>query len=118
MRVSTLTSAAFLSSALIACSSTSDSARMLDLRSQTPDPFAMRSLSIKEGGISGYRGAPMPTRTRARVVPAFLHPTEFPTKDYFWGGWISLVVEKDGWVFGRPNQMPKVPFSSPMADGK
>ncbi|MBS1983565.1 MAG: hypothetical protein JST16_05275 [Bdellovibrionales bacterium] len=91
---------------------------MLDLRSQTPDPFAMRSLSIKEGGVSDYKGTPMPTRTRARVVPAFLHPTEFPTKDYFWGGWISLVVEKDGWVFGRPNQMPKVPFSSPMGDGK
>lgn len=112
MRASILTLAAFLSSAVAGCASSSGGARMLDLRSQTPDPFAMRSLSLKEGGVSGYKGAPMPTRTRARVVPAFLHPTELPTKDYFWGAWVSLLVERDDWVFSRPNQMPKVPFVS------
>lgn len=91
---------------------------MLDLRSQTPDPFAMKGLSIKESGVSGYKGAPIPTRTRARVVAAFIHPTELPSRDYFWGGWVSLLVEKDGWVFSRPRAMPRVPFASEVTPDK
>lgn len=86
-----------------------ESSRMLDARaayesgpSAVPD-----SVSLKEGGVEGFRNSPVPVRTRPRVAPIWIHPHETATRDYFWGGWISVVVEQDQWVMSKPQLVPK-----------
>lgn len=39
----------------------------------------------------------VPTRVPEKVVVAWLHPKELPSKDYFWGAWISVLVAPESW---------------------
>ena len=39
----------------------------------------------------------VPTRIPEKVVVAWLHAHELPSKDYFWGSWLSIVVAPEGW---------------------
>ena len=39
----------------------------------------------------------VPTRIPERVAVAWLHAHELPSKDYFWGSWISVVVAPESW---------------------
>ena len=66
-------------------------------------------LSLQEGGIEGFRMSPTPVRTRARVAAVRIHPAEMPSHDYFWGGWISMIVEQDQWILTKPKRMPFAP---------
>lgn len=70
---------------------------------------AQPSLDLKEGGVEGFRQAPVPVRTRPKVAAIWIHPHETPSHDYFWGGWISIVTETDGWILSQPGLMPKAP---------
>lgn len=47
----------------------------------------------------------VPTRVPERVLVAWLHAKELPTKDYFWGSWLSIVVTPESW------EMKKVEIS-------
>lgn len=46
----------------------------------------------------------VPTRVSERVIVAWLHAKELPSKDYFWGSWLSIVVAPESW------EMKKVPI--------
>lgn len=48
----------------------------------------------------------MPVRVPKRVVLAWLHGHEMPSKDYFQGAWISLVVNDESWEM-KPIELPK-----------
>lgn len=48
----------------------------------------------------------VPTRIPEKVVIAYLHDHELPSKDYFWGSWISIVVEPESWEM-RKVEVPK-----------
>jgi hypothetical protein len=37
-------------------------------------------------------------RASQRVARVYVFPHELPTRDYFWGGYISLLVAQDQWV--------------------
>ena len=87
------------------------SLRMLDERAQYEGLPPLPEL--KEGGLEGFRGRPIPSRTRTRVAMVRVHPHELPNHDYFWGGWISILVDRDTWVLTRPRKMPKAKAVTP-----
>ena len=39
----------------------------------------------------------VPTRVPEKVMIAWLHAKELPSKDYFWGSWLSIIVAPEGW---------------------
>jgi hypothetical protein len=79
---------------------------MLDSRAEYEDPRAAQELLMKEAGIEGFRNGPVPVRTRPKVAAIWIHPHEMASRDYFWGGWMSVVIEADQWVLTKPGQMP------------
>jgi hypothetical protein len=54
----------------------------------------MPSINI-HGGSGSVRY--VPTRVPERVMIAWLHAKELPSKDYFWGSWLSIIVAPEGW---------------------
>jgi hypothetical protein len=83
------------------------SLRMLDERAAYESDSEPHRVSIEERGIDGFKHSPVPTRSRARVAAVYAHPHEMPNHDYFWGSWLSLVVEEDHWVVSKPELIPK-----------
>ena len=107
--------AAFLSSGVLlllsACSmNRADSLRMLDRRAEY-DQAAIQNLppDLKEGGLEGFRGSPVPVRTRGQVAAVYAYATEMSPTTYFWGGWFSLVIEEPQWVLAKPGTLPPAP---------
>ena len=98
---------------MTACSTTTG-VRMLDARSEYEGPEGLK-LALKEAGIDGFRNSPVPIRTRPKVATVLIHPHEMPDRSYFWGGWVSVVVEQDQWVLTKPGQLPKSPGISEIA---
>ena len=82
---------------------------MLDNRAEYEDPRAAQELLMKEAGIEGFRNGPVPVRTRPKVAAIWIHPHEMASRDYFWGGWMSVVIEADQWVLTKPGEMPAAP---------
>ena len=39
----------------------------------------------------------VPERIPEKVAVAWLHAHELPSKDYFWGSWISIVILPESW---------------------
>ena len=120
MKAYFLTSLALASSVLLGgCAmNRADSLRMLNERAEYdvgPGP----DLALKEAGLDGFRDSPTPVRSRARVASAFLHPQPTLNPDfYFYGGWVSIVVERDDWVLKRLSRMPKAPAFIDVTNGK
>jgi hypothetical protein len=109
LRASIATSVVLASSFLvIGCGSLNraESSRLLEERAGYGGP-AKNDISFQEGGVEGFRNSPVPTRSRARIAAVYAHPHEMPSRDYFWGGWISVVVEQDQWVMSDPKLVPK-----------
>lgn len=50
-------------------------------------------------GVNGTSGSVryVPTRIPEKVMVAWLHAKELPSKDYFWGSWLSVIVAPEGW---------------------
>ncbi|MGK5083106.1 TraV family lipoprotein [Bdellovibrionota bacterium FG-1] len=87
-----------------------DSLRMLDRRSEYEAPGrGDTSPHLKEAGLAGFHNAPIPVRTRAQVAPVWIFPHETASRDYFWGGWISIVTEQPQWVLTQPGRLPPAP---------
>ena len=93
----------------VGCASRAPSLRMLDSRADydaaVPDSTPVPA--VREAGIDGFRKSPVSTRTRPKVAAVWIHPHETATRDYFWGGWLSVVVEPDQWVLTKPNRLPE-----------
>lgn len=88
------------------------SLRILDQRAEYDENIkaeVTRYPQLKEGGLEGFKNHPVPVRTRPKVVAVYIHPHETATHDYFWGGWISVVTEKDQWVLTKPELTPQAP---------
>ena len=43
-----------------------------------------------------------PVRTAPKIAHIWIFPHETSSKEYFWGGWISVVVEGDKWNVDKP----------------
>ena len=59
--------------------------------------------------LDGFRDGPVPARTRPKVAAVWIHPHEMASRDYFWGGWMSVVVEPDQWVLTKPGELKAAP---------
>src|SRR5262249_34003587 len=86
-----------------------DSQRMLDLRAGYDAEGNPIEPPLQEEGLEGFRNHPVPTRTREKVSPVWIHRQETAGRDYFWGGWMSVVTEDPQWVLTRPKRLPKAP---------
>ncbi len=90
MKVFTLISLVFLSSLINGCASTNQKSL---LEERAGYGFTAPSMSESEHGGVKY----VPTRAPEQVVVAWLHAKELPSKDYFWGSWLSIVVAPEAW---------------------
>lgn len=112
MKASTLTLAVSLISLFLVsgCSmNRADSLRMLDTRAEYDDPRLAQELMMREAGIEGFQNGPVPVRSRPKLAAIWIHPHEMASHDYFWGGWMSVVVESDQWVLSKPGELPRAP---------
>lgn len=91
MKVSTLISLAFLTS-LCACSSTPTKTVLEERAGYDIKGPPLSSLG-NAGGVK-Y----VPTRVPEKVVVGWLFPHDMPSKVYFWGSWLSIVVEDESWA--------------------
>lgn len=111
MKASIRTSAAWLTSLLSitlpGCAmNRADSLRMLDRRADYDSPTSAGRLSLKEGdGNNGLPGK-IPVRSQPKVAEVWIHAHEMASHDYFWGGWMSVVVEPDQWEMKRQDASP------------
>lgn len=80
----------FLSNALIGCASSDKGKNVLAERSVLRGQFQSLDLGVGSKAKIG--------KTKSSVVHAWRHETELPSGDYFWGGWLSLVVTKPQWA--------------------
>lgn len=111
MKVSTLISVVLVNSCIIisGCQNRAPSLRMLDGRADYDDPRTSQDITMKEGGVEGFRNHPVPVRSRPKVAAIWIHPHEMASHDYFWGGWMSCVIEQDQWILTKPGKMPAAP---------
>ncbi len=87
-----------------------DSLRMLDQRAEyDQENSSALPPALREAGVEGFKQSPVPVRSRPKVAAIWIHPHETATHDYFWGGWLSVVVEQDQWILSKPGQLPKAP---------
>lgn len=71
-----------------ACSHAPESERMLDKRSNYDD------VSFAQMNIQN-----MTSRSKSKAVLVWAYPEELPTGDYFWGSWISMIIQDESWAF-------------------
>lgn len=91
MRAFTLISLAF-SISLCACSSTRTKTVLEERAGYDVKGPPLTSL----GGSGGVKY--VPTRIPEKVVVGWLFPHDMPSKVYFWGSWLSIVVEDESWA--------------------
>jgi len=60
------------------------------------------ALKLNDGTALRELGGGVPVRTTPKIAHVWIFPHETPAKEYFWGGWISIVVEGDKWEVDRP----------------
>ena len=82
-----------------------DSLRMLDRRAEYDSASGVGRLSLQESSSSGMPG-PIPVRSQPKVAEVWIHAHEMASRDYFWGGWMSVVVEPDEWEIKRQAPTP------------
>lgn len=85
---------------LSGCAGRAPSLRMLDTRAgYGADPDDEEVAFYQRGRHSNETLA---RRSAPRVVKVYVYPHELPSRDYFWGGFVSLVVSQDEWIFENP----------------
>lgn len=89
MKAFTLISLAFSISALVGCAGQEKT--LLEERAR----YEEAAPDLKMGGAGEVRY--VPTRVPEKVVIGWLHAHELPTKDYFWGSWLSILVSAESW---------------------
>ncbi len=100
MKIFTLISLVFLSSVFLGCASQKTRSLLEERASYNFTPPSM--------GVNGSGGVKyVPTRVPEQVIVAWLHAKELPSKDYFWGSWLSIVVAPEAWEMKKV-EVPKV----------
>lgn len=109
MRANLLISVALASSVLFSgCAmNRAASLRMLSDRADYEAGEISFDSNLEERGVDGFRNSPVPTRTRPKVAAVWIYPADTAGGDYFWGGWLSVLLERDEWVPKKRNGLPK-----------
>jgi len=87
------------------CIHRADSLRMLEVRADYEGKGKDEASELKLGDnqVLQETNGGVPVRTTPRTAHVWIFPHETPSKEYFWGGWISVVVEGDRWEVERPS---------------
>ena len=101
MRIATVICLALPTSFLVGCAS-SDRNLMEERAGYDIRTPPMLLPQEKNGKPVAY----MPVRVPKRVTLAWLHGHELPNRDYFQGGWLSLLVNDETWEM-KPVELPK-----------
>lgn len=108
--------------ALSGCLHRADSLQMLEVRADYDGKAQSDAEALKLGDGTALReiDGGVPVRTAPKIAHVWIFPHETPAKEYFWGGWISVVVEGDKWEVERPAGLfPDKPSNAaPKASGK
>jgi len=98
------------------CIHRADSLRMLEVRADYDGKDKDEASELKLGDDHALHDASgaAPVRTTPKTAQIWIFPHETPSKEYFWGGWISVVVEGDRWEIERPGGLaPAKPMTPP-----
>ena len=86
-----------------ACTNRAPSLRMLDVRAGYERASEDEEVGLYQRGHLGDNT--IARRSAPRVARVWIYPHELHSKDYFWGGYVSLIVTEDTWVFdGEPEK--------------
>lgn len=94
-----------------ACQNRAPSLRMLDSRSGYGSGPDDEEVGLYQRGRQSHESQPshevsgssrsleaMVRKSAPRVARVYIYPHELPSKDYFWGGYVSVVVTPDEWI--------------------
>lgn len=70
--------------------------RMLDTRAGYSDAPDDEEVALYQRGRHAQDSVLQ--RAAPRVAKVYIFPHELPTRDYFWGGYVSLLIAQDQWV--------------------
>ncbi|MGK5086525.1 hypothetical protein WDW86_03110 [Bdellovibrionota bacterium FG-2] len=79
------------------CVNRAPSIRMLDSRAGYGDAPDDDEVALYQRGKRAQDS--VLKRASPRVAKVYVFPHELPTRDYFWGGYVSLLIAQDQWVF-------------------
>ena len=82
--------------ALVGCQNRAPSLRMLDARAGYDRAAEDEEVGLYQRGR--FNDATFARRSAPRVARVWVYPMN-SCKDYFWGGYVSLIVSEDTWVF-------------------
>lgn len=90
--------------ALAGCVNRAASLQMLEVRADYDGKAQSEAETLKLGDGAALRemSGGVPVRTTPKIAHIWIFAHETPSKEYFWGGWISVVVEGDKWEVERP----------------
>lgn len=123
MKAFILISLAFLSSLLAACASGPSKSLLEERAGYNNNNMPPMTVNSASGSVR-Y----VPTRIPEKVMVAWLHAKELPSKDYFWGSWLSVIVAPEGWEMTKvevlksdklkARRTEERPLASPPKQGK
>ncbi len=105
---------------LSSCLHRANSQKMLEVRADYKGTDQMEASALKLGDGSGRQGTSscVPMRIAPKTANIWIFPHETPAKEYFWGGWISVVVEGDRWELDHPSEiLPEKPNTQNQKEG-
>jgi len=82
------------------CASRAPSLRVLDTRAGYGSEMDDEEIALYQRGRRSQDS--VVKQGGGRVVTAYIYPHELPTRDYFWGAYVSLVVGEDNVIFENP----------------
>lgn len=79
------------------------SLRMLDTRAAYNSPYDDEEVALYQRSRAQRNS--LGRSVGPRIAKVYMYPHELPTQDYFWGGYISLVVRRDDVIFDHPDEL-------------
>ena len=84
------------------CLHRAPSLKMLEKRSDYKSELESQGqLKLGGDGVITELDEEMPVRSKPKIAHIWIYPHETKGREYFWGGWISVVVEGDKWEFEK-----------------
>lgn len=94
----------------VGCQNRAPSLRMLDARSGYNSSLEDEEVALYQKGRESTDT--LVRKSAPRIARVYIYPHELPTKDYFWGGYVSVVVSADEWITEGPKSSSDL-FSDP-----
>ena len=90
---------AFLISA--GCTHSGPTIKMLEERAEY-DAFSPESAVLAPAAAIGVNGEASLAKAERQIADIWIYPHQAGTREYFGGGWVSILLEGDRWEFTEP----------------